>query len=436
MITLRNSILCIAINLCCVGNVAANDPFAELDHEVSQLSVDDSKEFNQWYAAHISEFTQWQIAYLEDWDKQQQDSISRWGDAKTSSQDLIVVVDNKSHSRTVIDLKNNQITIDIKPNESTVNKQQQLDSINNVIASNQELLTSIGLTTPITAKPDATKVIDVKLNSDVINHVQNTIKAQTERQMSQLDIYSEQSEVLTDEVIKEQVITEQKHVMKAHELERVAKLEDNFKKNQQTLARAPIKLVQYRVDIPTSTISERAKNYMPYIYVESVKQNLPAPLILAIMHTESHFNPKAKSHVPAFGLMQIVPNTAGHDVNKLYRGKDRPMSANELYNPQVNIETGTAYLKILKSRYLKGIKDPQSATYAVIAAYNTGSGNIAKAFGLKSVNMTVKKINTMSSQQVYQHLITNLPYKETRNYLEKVNSKLKQYSEKNKSSTI
>jgi membrane-bound lytic murein transglycosylase C len=63
----------------------------------------------------------------------------------------------------------------------------------------------------------------------------------------------------------------------------------------------------------------------------------------------------------------------------------------------------------------------------VIAAYNTGSGNVAKAFGEKSVSSAVKKINSMSSEQVYQHLIKNLPYKETRNYLKKVNDRMKTY---------
>jgi membrane-bound lytic murein transglycosylase C len=105
------------------------------------------------------------------------------------------------------------------------------------------------------------------------------------------------------------------------------------------------------------------------------------------------------------------------------------MKENELYNPKINIETGTAYLKILESRYLRGIENPQSAIYAIIAAYNTGSGNVAKAFGERSVRAAVKKINTMSSEQVYKHLLANLPYKETRNYLKKVNKVMQSYQQ-------
>lgn len=159
---------------------------------------------------------------------------------------------------------------------------------------------------------------------------------------------------------------------------RIAAVKQELALQEKQLKQQPKKIVEYKVKIPKSSLANRANQYLPAIQQESAKRELPPALVLAIMHEESHFNPKAKSHVPAYGLMQIVPTTAGHDVNKLYRGKDKPMKANDLYDPNLNIETGTAYLKILQSRYLKGIKDPQSATYSVIAAYNTGSGNVVK----------------------------------------------------------
>ncbi|MDG4869371.1 transglycosylase SLT domain-containing protein, partial [Guyparkeria sp. 1SP6A2] len=93
---------------------------------------------------------------------------------------------------------------------------------------------------------------------------------------------------------------------------------------------------------------------------ESDKWSLDPALVMAIMHSESAFRPQAKSHVPAFGLMQIVPSTAGHDVNRLLHNIDAPMTEADLYHPDINVETGTAYLNILNSRYLKDITDEQS----------------------------------------------------------------------------
>lgn len=151
---------------------------------------------------------------------------------------------------------------------------------------------------------------------------------------------------------------------------------------------------------------------------------------MAIMHSESAFRPDAKSHVPAFGLMQVVPSSAGHDVNKQMRNIDSPMKSADLYKPTINVETGTAYLHILDNRYLKSIKNNQSRLYCVIAAYNTGAGNVAKAFNAnKSTNIgrAAKVINAMSPDEVYSHLINNLPYDETKNYLKKVNGRIDLY---------
>jgi membrane-bound lytic murein transglycosylase C len=68
--------------------------------------------------------------------------------------------------------------------------------------------------------------------------------------------------------------------------------------------------------------------------------------------------------------------------------------------------------------------------YCVIAAYNTGAGNVARAFNKDrstSIGKASKVINQMTPQQVYDHLVVNLPYDETKNYLKKVNSRIALY---------
>ncbi len=59
----------------------------------------------------------------------------------------------------------------------------------------------------------------------------------------------------------------------------------------------------------------------------------------------------------------------------------------------------------------------------MIAAYNTGAGNVAKTFNYdNSRNITKAStiINSMTPEQVYNKLISDLPYEETRKYLQKV----------------
>nr|WP_319556640.1 transglycosylase SLT domain-containing protein [uncultured Vibrio sp.] len=425
---LKNGALVVLLNLAVTMPSYANDPFAELDQEIEQLNVDDTAKFEQWYAAHLKEFNQWQQAYLADWDSKQKASIQKWSDNKISSPEVIVVYDNKHDARTVVDLEKGEVTVSYLPkDEGKTRKNPDVDVVNAVIESNAQLWGEVGVPQPAEAKPTTVIVEEAKVQKKTFEQVKQKIEEQTERQMSQLDMFVAQGSSVLSEQKTEQLVSQQKEEMNKQKEKRIVKVKQALVQQEEKLKKAPRKVVAYTVKIPKSSLSERANKYLPAIKKEAGKRQLSPALVLAIMHEESHFNPKAKSHVPAYGLMQIVPTTAGHDVNKLYRGKDKPMRENDLYDPAVNIETGSAYLKILQSRYLKGIKDPQSATYSIIAAYNTGSGNVAKAFGERRVSRAIKKINSMSSDEVYQRLIKNLPYEETRNYLKKVNDRMQTY---------
>ena len=88
----------------------------------------------------------------------------------------------------------------------------------------------------------------------------------------------------------------------------------------------------------------------------------------------------AVTNPPAYGLMQVVPSTAGRDVfEKIKQRKGQPSPKN-LYDPEYNIDIGTAYLQILQERYLVKIKDQNALRYSVISAYNGGAGNVLKTF--------------------------------------------------------
>jgi len=160
----------------------------------------------------------------------------------------------------------------------------------------------------------------------------------------------------------------------------------------------------------------------------SKKYDVPISVILAIIETESSYNPRAISSVPAFGLMQLVPKTAGVDAHNYVYGKKKIVTPDFLFDETNNLQLGTAYFKLLKSRYLRKIKDPQSRYYCAVASYNTGVGNLAKTFiGNKNLSKAAKKINTMTSEQVYNYLLENLPAQETKNYLKKIVARTAKY---------
>jgi len=175
-------------------------------------------------------------------------------------------------------------------------------------------------------------------------------------------------------------------------------------------------------------IKTRSTRFQDYINEYSNQFKLPPELIYAIIHTESYFNPKAKSHVPAFGLMQIVPKYAGRDAYQYLYDQDKMLSSNYLYKPNQNIELGAAYLRLLMSREFKKVKDEKCKILCCIAAYNTGAGNVSKAFtGNTNIYKAVKKINKLNYKQLFNILHKDLPYQETRDYIVRVSDRMKKY---------
>jgi len=190
------------------------------------------------------------------------------------------------------------------------------------------------------------------------------------------------------------------------------------------------KTTSVTIQLPTKVSSERAQRMFPIAEKYAMQRGLPVELVMAIMHTESSFNPLARSPIPAFGLMQIVPTSAGRDVTEFLTGQQRVLSAEYLYDPEQNVQAGTVYLHLLGNRYFKQVEDPVSRMYLAIAAYNTGPGNVSLAMAqTKSLSDAAQRANGMSAAAVYEHLMQHLPATETKNYLRKVVQRQQFYKE-------
>jgi membrane-bound lytic murein transglycosylase C len=179
----------------------------------------------------------------------------------------------------------------------------------------------------------------------------------------------------------------------------------------------------------------RAQRIAPLVKQYAAKHNVSSQLVMAIIHTESSFNPKAISTFRrpdgrighAYGLMQLVPFYGGKEAYEYLGGRGEPSTA-LLFNPESNIELGIVYLSKLKHHYFGGVEDIQNRRYMMTAGYNTGPHNVARAFvGKRDVNAAIQVINTMQPQRLYTHLLYNLPYSETRHYLQKVTQRISLY---------
>ena len=170
----------------------------------------------------------------------------------------------------------------------------------------------------------------------------------------------------------------------------------------------------------------RQQKYAKFVLAAANKYKVAPDLIYAIIETESSFNPFAVSSANAYGLMQVIPATAGKDVYDKVMNKPGMPSRSVLFNVEDNIHIGTAYLHLLQTRYLAKVNAGLSRHYSVISAYNGGAGNVANTFS-RDRNRAWQLINQLTSAQVYRKLTTDHPKAESRRYLEKVIKAQKRY---------
>jgi membrane-bound lytic murein transglycosylase C len=202
-----------------------------------------------------------------------------------------------------------------------------------------------------------------------------------------------------------------------------------------------MKVYTLKIKLPSKAFLAKARVYKNEVFKRAKQFRLTPEFVYGIIHTESSFNPMARSYIPAFGLMQIVPQSAGADAYKMLYGKKKILTPSYLYNAKNNILIGSAYLKRIYYGYMRKIKNPLSRLYCTIAAYNTGAGNVACAFnsnekdskgrtkcrrsrGDYNIIKASSKINSMSPNEVYNYLLKNLRYDEPKHYLKRVTKRM------------
>ena len=187
-------------------------------------------------------------------------------------------------------------------------------------------------------------------------------------------------------------------------------------------------LYSIRLKLPKKYIIRKAGTYKKIITKYSKRFRIPDELIYAIIHNESSFNPMGRSHALAYGMMQTNPKDTCFDAYKFIHNEHKLLTSFYLYDPENNIEIGTAYLHVLFYQYLKYIKDRRSRLYCTIAAYDSGPVDVLRVFS-KNTDFKVagKVINKLTYKQVYKKLRNKLPKYKTRRYLREVNNSIAIY---------
>lgn len=135
----------------------------------------------------------------------------------------------------------------------------------------------------------------------------------------------------------------------------------------------------------------------------SERYNIDPYMVLAVIKAESKFNPGAESHKGAVGLMQITGDTAQWIAEQMGLND---YSQEKLYEEEYNIKMGCWYLNNLREEF--GNMD------TVIAAYNAGRGR---------VNQWLNDSQYSKDGKTLEYI----PFKETKKYVDRVNTYYKIY---------
>lgn len=151
---------------------------------------------------------------------------------------------------------------------------------------------------------------------------------------------------------------------------------------------------------------ERKQSLIPEAYRAMIQQSseqydIPIEILYAVIKTESNFVENARSSAGACGLMQLMPDT----FNWLQVKRGESLESSLIFDPQTNIDYGSSYLAMLYEQF--------HDWDIVFAAYNAGPSIV-------SVWLEASSNGKLSS----------IPYKETEQYVEKVNRAIQEYKSK------
>ena len=126
--------------------------------------------------------------------------------------------------------------------------------------------------------------------------------------------------------------------------------------------------------------------YEATIRQASEENGLEPTFVAGVIYTESRFRPDVESHREAYGLMQLLPQSA-HFIQRKSGIKG------DYRDPKVNVRLGTWFLGYLKERY-------RGDERLMLAAYNSGEGTVDAWVSDKGFDIA-----------------KDIPYKETRHYV-------------------
>ena len=152
-----------------------------------------------------------------------------------------------------------------------------------------------------------------------------------------------------------------------------------------------------KIDVPAALPYKYPQPYSDEVFRFSNKYGHDVLLVYSLIREESRYNPNAVSSSNARGLMQLISGTANDSAREV---GIQQYSFNKLFEPEVNVELGSFYLRKVLDRYNGEIP-------LGLASYNAGPNRVAE---------WVDSIGYYK----FDEFIEKIPITETRNYVKRI----------------
>lgn len=395
---MRKSLLIILLAFC------VNGAYAQVESEFEKFKKEQQKQMEAMmqsdkalYNDLEKEYQDYVKAEKEAYEKFVKEMSAMWGGGNVaeSTEKEWVEYSDDGKSRSIVDFEQGEATIEIIITPEEEKSEEKLEE--KVEEKIKELIVNKGTTKDYDSEKE--KALPLQETPVLENQIQTP-----------------SGELVTEENVEESV----KEIVQEVVVEKKEITGDDGETRQ---------VVTVKLDLVPDHIKTRAEAYKNEVETYCRKYEVNPAMVYAVMQTESAFNPKAKSYVPAYGLMQIVPTSAGKDCAASLNKSFSQPTANYLYEPENNIEMGVHYLYLLNKRYYTKVTDPDSRDLCVIASYNTGAGNVARALrGDTKISKAIPQINEMSYEELFKYFENKL-LPETQNYIRKVTERMNNFNE-------
>ncbi len=133
--------------------------------------------------------------------------------------------------------------------------------------------------------------------------------------------------------------------------------------------------------------------------------DLEPSLVASVINVESSYKKHATSSKNAKGLMQVKDDTAEYLID--YYNLEYKLTEETLFDPKENIYFGCMYIRYLLNKF--------EDQWTALASYNAGETRVRVWLKDSQFSLDSKTL-------------TNIPYRETRDYVEKIRKNIKFYS--------